>query len=134
MKPIKQPEKLIIQQAFTKRAALQWVCQQLVTQGIIRSAATVADELLLRENIANTLISEGTALPHCQSIAVRQTRVVLVDASEFPIDWTAGEAPVTRLIFLLLAEDAPEQQLLAVSQFTRRLADERNVSALFEKA
>lgn len=108
--------------AHSKEYIFDQVCQSLVLQGVLTDKDNVLAELMQREKLASTQISEICAMPHCQSDQVVTSKIVYVDCANYPLNWNTEEKSVEQIVFLLLAEIENKQRLCEIRDFVRLLA------------
>ncbi|WP_125546401.1 PTS sugar transporter subunit IIA [Levilactobacillus lindianensis] len=132
MKDGQETQAVLVKRHLTKQQLFNRVCQALGDRALITEPEVAAAALEERERLAETLITESVAMPHCQSDVVKQSKILLVNCKRYPITWDAAGHQVEGLVILLLAKDAPQDQLLRITDFVRQLADNDVADSLFE--
>ncbi|KRO01219.1 hypothetical protein IV54_GL000501 [Levilactobacillus paucivorans] len=133
MNDVQGTQAILVKRHLTKQQLFKRVCQALGDQAVITEPEVAVAALEERERLAETLITERVAMPHCQSAVIKQSKVVLVNCKRFPITWDDVGHQVEGLVILLLAKDAPQDQLQRITDFVRQLADSDVADSLFEE-
>src|SRR5512145_1472818 len=90
-------------------------------QGIAR--AKVFDSLFARERLGSTGLGQGVAIPHGRIKGLKEAVAAFVRVAEpVPFDAPDGQ-PVSVMIFLLVPEQATQQQLDLLSELAQMLSD-----------
>ena len=76
-----------------------------------------------REAVGSTLIAEKIVLPHLESDAVLKSQILLIKFRQ-EIHWDEQTGPVKLAIVIILKKQEEQAIKVAISQFTRTLADE----------
>lgn len=132
MKASRETQAVLVERYLTKTQLFDRVCRILGDQAVITEPEVAVAALEERERLAETLITERVAMPHCQSEVIKQSKILLVNCKRFPIVWDDAAHQVVGLVMLLLAKDAPQDQLLRITDFVRQLADSDVADSLFE--
>lgn len=82
-----------------------------------------------REAVGSTLIAEKIVLPHLESEAVLKSKVLFLKFRQ-EIDWDEQTGPVKLAIAIILKKQEEQAVKVAISQFTRSLADEEYLAEL----
>ncbi|MDJ1113598.1 PTS fructose transporter subunit IIABC [Microbacterium dauci] len=106
-----------------KRAVIEALAQRIATQGRANDAAALAADAWAREELDETGLPGGIAIPHAKSAAV--TQASLAFARLVPgVDFGATDGPAD-LVFLIAAPDtAAEEHLAVLSRLARSLMRE----------
>lgn len=107
---------------LTKKDLFKKICKRLRQLDLISSETQVVNELMYRESLSDTRISEECAMPHCQSEAITDSKIIIVDCQDNPIGWKNKNDKVTKIIFLLLAVNDNKARLKEIRDFVRNLA------------
>lgn len=89
----------------------------------------LVDLLLKREDVGSTLIAPEIILPHLESERVQRSQILFIKFRE-PIDWDQKTGPVKLAIVIILKQNEEQTVKVAISQFTRTLADEEYLAEL----
>lgn len=84
-----------------------------------------------REAVGSTLIAEKIVLPHLESEAVLESQILLVKFRR-EIDWDDQTGPIKLAIVIILKKQEEQAIKVAISQFTRTLADEEYLAELLQ--
>lgn len=120
---------------LTKKDLFKKICKRLRQSDLISSETQVVNELMYRESLSDTRISEECAMPHCQSEAIIDSKIIIVDCQDNPVGWENKNEKVTKIVFLLLAVNDNKARLKEIRDFVRTLATENfefNDLTLFE--
>lgn len=82
-----------------------------------------------REAVGSTLIAEKIVLPHLESDAVLKSQILLIKFRQ-EIHWDEQTGPVKLAIVIILKKQEEQAVKVAISQFTRTLADEEYLTEL----
>lgn len=82
-----------------------------------------------REAVGSTLIAEKIVLPHLESDAVLKSQILLINFRQ-EIHWDEQTGPVKLAIVIILKKQEEQTVKVAISQFTRTLADEEYLTEL----
>lgn len=82
-----------------------------------------------REAVGSTLIAEKIVLPHLESDAVLKSQILLIKFRQ-EIHWDEQTGPVKLAIVIILKKQEEQAVKVAISQFTRSLADEEYLTEL----
>lgn len=82
-----------------------------------------------REAVGSTLIAEKIVLPHLESDAVLKSQILLIKFRQ-EIHWDEQTGPVKLAIVIILKKQEEQVVKVAISQFTRTLADEEYLTEL----
>lgn len=110
--------------ATTAEEALQFVANAAKDLDLTDDAQGVLDALLARENEGSTGMSEGFAIPHAKSAAVK-TPSVIVLKSDAGIAWDTMDDKAVKVAIALLVPDtdASTKHLQLLSQVAVMLMD-----------
>ena len=117
-------------EARDKRQAISELVAALAAAGRIESAAVVEKALLEREELANTGIGDGVAVPHALMAEVPET-VMAIGRSARGIDFGAPDRKPAHLVFLMVGPAGREHtHLILLSRLARLVRDADFRSAL----
>ncbi|MGM0214502.1 PTS sugar transporter subunit IIA [Enterococcus sp. AZ109] len=91
--------------------------------------AALVDLLLKREEVGSTLIAPEIILPHLESELVQASQVLFIKFHE-PLNWDEATGIVKLAIVIILKQNEEQAVKVAISQFTRTLADEDYLAEL----
>ena len=88
----------------TREDMLRFISERAVDLGFASDADEVLDALLAREAMGETGMTDGFAVPHAKSPAIREASVVVVK-NDHPVPWPSfDDKPVDIAISLLVPE------------------------------
>lgn len=97
---------VFVQQDLADRVeVLRFICARARELGIISDADQVFEAFLAREAMGETGMTDGFAVPHAKSEAVREASVIVVKTTQ-PLDWPSfDEKPVDIALALLVPDE-----------------------------
>lgn len=113
--------------AATKREAIEQAGALLVAAGAIE--AGYVPSLLAREEVANTCLGHGVAIPHGKiedRHLIRRTAIAVLQLPQ-GIEWRAGER--VHLVFAIAAQS--DEHLVLLRRLTRLLQDDATLQRLY---
>lgn len=113
-----------------KRTLIDTVATFLAQHGVVPLGAreTLAEALMEREDLGNTLAAPNMAIPHATCPAVEEGAFVFVKLASPIADWAPGAA-VDRFVFTVLPPDPDPEDGEAVRSFFTALADDDVIAA-----
>ena len=105
------------QSASTREELLRLIAQRAVELGIAADAEAVLSALLAREELGETGMTDGFAVPHAKSDAISEAAVVVVK-NDHPVEWPSfDDKPVDIAVALLVPEaDASDLHIRLLSR------------------
>lgn len=105
------------QSASTREELLRLIAQRAVELGVATDAEAVLSALLAREELGETGMTDGFAVPHAKSDAISEAAVVVVK-NDHPVDWPSfDDKPVDIAVALLVPEaDASDLHIRLLSR------------------
>ena len=131
-----KPEDVFPAESLTTRdEALAFISTSAVELGIATDADALKQAFLSREAEGTTAMTEGFAIPHAKTDAVKQASVMVVKTGEGITDWESPDgAPVTCAIALLVPEaEAGDTHIKLLSKVAQALMDDEFRAALKAK-
>lgn len=93
------------QSVSTREELLRLIAQRAVELGVATDAEAVLSALLAREELGETGMTDGFAVPHAKSTAITEPAVLVVK-NDHPIEWPSFDGrPVDVAIALLVPDD-----------------------------
>lgn len=107
----------------TKESFLESISDNLYESAVCESSSELYKGFLKREESGNTLISENIAMPHVESILIKQSTICFVNLSDNPVVWNANNR--VRFVIVLCVNNNEKIEILdEIKCFMRKLADE----------
>ena len=105
------------QSASTREELLRLIAQRAVELGVAADAEAVLSALLAREELGETGMTDGFAVPHAKSDAISEAAVVVVK-NNHPVEWPSfDDKPVDIAVALLVPEaDASDLHIRLLSR------------------
>ena len=105
------------QSVSTREELLRLIAQRAVELGVATDAEAVLSALLAREELGETGMTDGFAVPHAKSDAISEAAVVVVK-NDHPVEWPSfDDKPVDIAVALLVAEaDASDLHIRLLSR------------------
>ena len=105
------------QSASTREELLRLIAQRAVELGVAADAEAVLSALLAREELGETGMTDGFAVPHAKSDAISEAAVVVVK-NDHPVEWPSfDDKPVDIAVALLVPEaDASDLHIRLLSR------------------
>ena len=105
------------QSASTREELLRLIAQRAVELGVATDAEAVLSALLAREELGETGMTDGFAVPHAKSDAISEAAVVVVK-NDHPVEWPSfDDKPVDIAVALLVPEaDASDLHIRLLSR------------------
>lgn len=113
---------LLNQAVSSKEALIHDVIERFAGAEITTDADEARRAVMKREEVMSTGIGGGVAIPHAQSVAVRQLAVGLIRPSE-PIDFDAIDGRPVNLVFLILGPEERGGFVRVLARISRLLYD-----------
>lgn len=96
---------LLNQHAATKEEALRTISERAVEVGAADNVDEVYAGFLAREEIDQTGMVDGFAIPHCKTDAVKQAAIVIFKNDE-PLEWPSLDGKPVDIAMALLVPEA----------------------------
>lgn len=108
---------MVGQVATTREEMLRLIAQRAVEVGVAADAEAVLSALLAREELGETGMTDGFAVPHAKSAAIAEA-AVLVMKNDRPVEWPSfDDKPVDIAVALLVPEaDASDVHMRLLSR------------------
>lgn len=105
------------QSASTREELLRLIAQRAVELGVAADAEAVLSALLAREELGETGMTDGFAVPHAKSDAISEAAVVVVK-NDHPVEWPSfDDKPVDIAVALFVPEaDASDLHIRLLSR------------------
>ncbi|EFP7884680.1 PTS 2-O-a-mannosyl-D-glycerate transporter subunit IIABC [Shigella flexneri] len=120
-------DALCLNARFTSREeAIHALTQRLAALGKISSTEQFLKEVYRRESLGPTALSEGLAVPHGKTAAVKEAAFAVATLSE-PLQWEGVDVPEAVDLVVLLAiplNEAGTTHMQLLTALTTRLADD----------
>ncbi|EFY0697370.1 PTS 2-O-a-mannosyl-D-glycerate transporter subunit IIABC [Shigella flexneri] len=120
-------DALCLNARFTSREeAIHALTQRLAALGKISSTEQFLKEVYRRESLGPTALSEGLAVPHGKTAAVKEAAFAVATLSE-PLQWEGVDGPEAVDLVVLLAiplNEAGTTHMQLLTALTTRLADD----------
>lgn len=101
---VKEDNVLLDQGAHTREEALRLISEKAAELGISDDDDALYQAFLARESMGETGMTDGFAIPHAKTAAVKRASVIVLKNNE-PLDWPSfDEKPVTCAIALMVPE------------------------------
>ncbi len=115
---------MLDQAAATREEALQAIANKACDLGFADDPAALYDAFIARENMGETGMTDGFAIPHAKCDAINSA-CVIVFKNKTPLDWPSfDEKPVTCAIALLVpAGEAGTEHIKLLSKTAVLLMD-----------
>ena len=98
-------ENVFVKQSIgTREEVLRFICDKAAELGAVDDSDTAYEAFLAREAMGETGMTDGFAVPHAKSAAIRDA-IVIVVKNDRPIEWPSfDEKPVDVAIALLVPD------------------------------
>lgn len=122
---LKKEFVFVNQHAESRQAVLRYVSEQAAAAGVATDAQVVYDAFIAREELGETGMTDGFAVPHAKSPAITSA-AVFVFKNETPLEWPSfDDNPVDIAIALLVPEgDASTTHIKLLSKTAVLLMDD----------
>ena len=116
---------LLNQHAGSREEALTLISQKAAELGIADDADVLFNAFVARENMGETGMTDGFAIPHAKSSAVKRAAVIVFKNAE-PLDWPSfDEKPVVCAIALMVPDgEAGTEHIRLLSKTATLLMNE----------
>lgn len=116
---------LLSQHAGSREEALTLISQKAAELGIADDADALFSAFVARENMGETGMTDGFAIPHAKSSAVKRAAVIVFKNAE-PLDWPSfDEKPVVCAIALMVPDgEAGTEHIRLLSKTATLLMNE----------
>lgn len=94
----------------TKKEVLKELIEPLVKSGHLMNRNLILDTLLNRETLGSTGIGKGVAIPHCRTLTVTETAII-VGFSKKGLSYDSIDKKKVQLFFLIIAPPNDESNL-----------------------
>lgn len=110
--------------ATDKNAIIDEMIDVLENDGVIKDRNKFKEDILKREDLSNTGIGFGIAIPHAKSIEVNEPRIA-VGIAKSGIDYGSIDGKDINMIFMIAVnDDESDLHLKALANLSRRLIHE----------
>lgn len=108
-----------------RKNAIMELTQLLDDEGYLYSKDTFLQDVFEREEIGNTAVGFGVAIPHGKSSGVKEAAIVF-GRSESGVDWDSFDGNPVHTVFLIAVpeEQASNAHLKILAMLSRSLMDE----------
>ena len=108
---------MVGQVATTREEMLRLIARRAVEVGVAADAEAVLSALLAREELGETGMTDGFAVPHAKSAAIAEAAVLVVK-NDRPVEWPSfDDKPVDIAVALLVPEaDASDVHMRLLSR------------------
>src|SRR5690625_2454436 len=112
-------------QAESREDAITELTQFLGDENYLHSENKFLEDVFDREELGNTAVGFGVAIPHGKSTEVKESAIVF-GRSDSGIDWDSFDGNLVHTIFLLAVpeEKASDEHLKILAMLSRSLMDE----------
>ena len=101
---VKEANVFVNQSIESREAVLRFVSDQAAALGVTDDADAVYQAFLAREDMGETGMTDGFAVPHAKSAAIKDAAVIVVK-NDHPLEWPSfDEKPVDVAIALLVPD------------------------------
>lgn len=101
---VKAEQVFVRQSIETREDTLRFISERAEKLGLVDDADTVYEAFLAREAMGETGMTDGFAVPHAKSVAIREASVIVVK-NDHPIEWPSfDDKPVDISIALLVPD------------------------------
>ena len=101
---VKAQSVFVNQDLASREDMIRFICDKAAELGLTDSPDTVYDAFLAREAMGETGMTDGFAVPHAKSEAIREAAVIVVK-NDRPIDWPSfDDRPIDVAIALLVPD------------------------------
>lgn len=101
---VKEANVFVNQSMESREALLRFVADQAAALGVTDDADAVYDAFLAREEMGETGMTDGFAVPHAKSAAIKDAAVIVVK-NDHALEWPSfDEKPVDVAIALLVPD------------------------------
>lgn len=98
-------ENVFVKQSLASREdVLRFISDKAAELGVTDDAGTVYDAFVAREEMGETGMTDGFAVPHAKSVAIKDAAVIVVK-NDHPIEWPSfDDKPIDIAISLLVPD------------------------------
>ena len=101
---VKEENVFVNQSLATREDMLRFISDRAVELGVTDDASAVYDAFIAREGMGETGMTDGFAVPHAKSAAIKDASVIVVK-NDHPLDWPSfDDKPVDIAISLLVPD------------------------------
>ncbi len=101
---VKEENVFVNQSLDTREDMLRFISDRAVELGVTDDASAVYDAFIAREGMGETGMTDGFAVPHAKSAAIKDASVIVVK-NDHPLDWPSfDDKPVDIAISLLVPD------------------------------
>lgn len=115
---------LAVEGNCSKDEFFQEIARYLGDKKVVDSPELLVQELLDREKVRSTLVEQGIAMPHVESLNVRKSTVLFVRIEKAVRRWEDDSEPVSLAVCLLLKENENRDIKDEVVGIVRMFGDE----------
>lgn len=114
-----------VTEKVTRNKMLELITDKLVKEGIATSKKAVLDGFKEREKQSTTGLSDGIAIPHVSSSAIKEAKIVVARVSKAnSIDWKALDGQLTNcIIAIAVPESGRNEHFELLTAISTKLAD-----------
>ena len=113
-----------------KDSALKYLANLAVKNGLATSSQAVYDKYLVREKENSTGMTDGFAIPHAQSTAIKQSAMLILKLKH-PIEWDSLDGQkIDTVISFLIPEKDSKQHLQYLSNTAKLLTHQDFIEKL----
>lgn len=94
----------------TQEAVFNELLDQLKQHQVMNNPKLLLETLKKRETLGSTGLGKQVAIPHCRTLTVSET-IVIVGHSSRGVDWQAMDKKPVHLIFLIIAPPQEKQNI-----------------------
>ena len=117
--------------ATERESAILELIQLLDNEGYLLSKEEFHQDVMKREELGNTAVGFGVAIPHGKSKAVKEAAIVF-GRSQTGVDWNSFDGSLVNTVFLLAVPglEASDQHLRILALLSRALINDEFREAL----
>nr|WP_239471784.1 fructose PTS transporter subunit IIA [Olsenella profusa] len=98
-------ENVFVNQSIQSREeALRFICEKGAELGVVTDVEAAYDAFVAREEMGETGMTDGFAVPHAKSAAISEAAVIVIK-NDHPLEWPSfDDKPVDVMIALLVPD------------------------------
>ncbi len=102
---VKAEYVFVKQSATSREEVIRLISDKAVELGVAQDADAVYDAFMAREDMGDTGMTDGFAVPHAKSASITQATVIVVK-NDTPLEWPSFDGnPIDIAISLLIPDD-----------------------------
>lgn len=110
----------------TKQEAVERLVELLDKKGVLTNRADFIKDIEARENLGSTGISEGIAIPHAKSNAVKEAAISAITVAD-GVDFQSRDGKMSNILFMIAApKDANNMHIEMLGHISIILIDTKN--------